>query len=166
MKGGIKFMEISEKKKQPKKVKLIYYVPIVLLWILLIWLASTSGKDSPKDSTQKSSNVLLKAELREADIMNGSGNAAIGTRAYIYVKKQELIDLTQDDFKEFIDKVVKDSEYNYVTIIAEDASKAILFPSSMVEAAQYGIVNVDGTLKTVFGYITLQSDGTYKYEAK
>lgn len=110
-------------------------------------------------------NILLETKLKEADVMNGAGDTVLGQRAYIEIKKDELIALTQEQFQEFVDEVVKDSDYNYVTIIAEDASKAIFFPGSMVEIAHYGVVNIDGTLKATHGYITLQEDGTYKYES-
>lgn len=110
-------------------------------------------------------NILLEAKLKEADVMNGAGDTVLGQRAYIEIKKDELTALTQEEFKAFVDEVVKDSGYNYVTIIAEDASKAIFFPGSMIEIAHYGVVNIDGTLKATHGYITLQEDGTYMYES-
>ena len=110
-------------------------------------------------------NILLESKLKEADVMNGAGDTVIGKRAYIEIKKDDLTALTQEQFQEFVDVVVRDSGYNYVTIIAEDASKAIFFPGSMVEIAHYGVVNIDGTLNATHGYITLQEDGTYTYES-
>lgn len=111
-------------------------------------------------------NVLMEASIHEAPVMNGAGTEAIGEYLYIEVNKDDLTSLSQEEFKEFADEVVKDSGYNYATIIAMDTGEAILFPSCMTEIVQYGTLNSDGTLKNVLGYITLQEDDTYLYESK
>lgn len=127
--------------------------------------SNTSTTQTATIQETASSNVLMNAKLKTEDVKSGTGDV-IGKRAYIEIKKDQLTALTMDEFKEFANSVVKDSGYNYVTIIADDASKGIFFPGSMVEIAQYGIVDVNGTLKTVIGYIQLQDDGNYVYTAK
>ncbi len=108
-------------------------------------------------------NVLMEATIHKAPVMNGSGDSAIGEYAYIELEKDELVAVSQDEFKEFVDEVVRDSGYNYVTIISTDTGEAIFFPGSISELAQFGILNADGMLKYVKGDIVLQEDGTYLY---
>lgn len=129
--------------------------------------SSTSTVEKSTESVEKKEeNILLKKKLKTADIMNGMGDTVIGTRAYVEIKKDQMLELSNEQFTEFVNEVVKDSGYNYVTIIAEDASKAIFFPGSLTTNAEYGKVNIDGTLDVVYGYITLQDDGTYSYQEK
>lgn len=150
-----------------KKAKIIIGC---VVGVLILGALGTSSSNEPNTQTEvvqetTSSNVLLKARLKTDDVKSGTGDV-IGKRAYIEIKGSQLNSLTMEEFKDFANSVVKNSGYNYVTIIADDTSKGIFFPGSMTELAQYGIVNVDGTLKNVFGYIQLQDDGSYSYISK
>lgn len=110
-------------------------------------------------------NVLIKAKIKTADVMNGFGTEKIGERAYIEIKKAELEQITQEDFTEFANDVVKGSGYNYVTIICED-STGVMFPGAEIIIVSYGMVADDGMLEETIGDIMLQEDGTYTYEER
>lgn len=71
-------------------------------------------------------NPLTQAKVKTADVMNGFGTDKIGERAYIEISKEDLQNITQEDFKEFADTVVKDSGYNYFTVICNDGTGVFL----------------------------------------
>lgn len=110
-------------------------------------------------------NVLTKAKIKTADVMNGSGTEKIGERAYIEIKKAELEQATQEDFKEFADTTVKDSGYNWFSIVCEDGT-GICFIGSMANAVEYGKMDEEGSLDEVLGDILLQESGEYAYEER
>lgn len=157
-----------------KKTKLFLGGFIVTMLLFTCFIASLGDEADQQDASaqvaevvEEEQNPLMEAELVETDVMNGAGDTVIGTEAHIYVQKDDLTSLTQEQFKEFVDEVVKDSGHNYVTIIAFDTDNAIFFPGSMVEIAQYGVYDMDsGLLADVYGDIVLQEDGTYQYTAR
>ena len=110
-------------------------------------------------------NILLDCKVKTADVMNGFGTDVIGQRAYIDILKSELLKVTEDDYKEFVETVVKDSGYNYVSIMCEDGT-GIVFPGSLSLIATYGELDKDGSILESKGDILLQEDGTYLYEEK
>ena len=153
-----------------KKTKIIIGV-IIAIFILGVISGANSNNTSNSTNEQASSetkdeNVLMKAKLKEADVMNGFGDTVIGKRAYIEITNDELVSLTEEQFTEFAKAKVENSGYNYVTIIAKDSKKGIFFPGSLTSIVNYGDVNDEGMLDNVIGYITLQDDGTYKYAEK
>lgn len=159
-----------------KKTKWIIggVVGILILGAIGGGTSSEQDTSSPQESSQTATvveseevkNVLMEANLHKAPVMNGLGDTKIGEYAYIEIEKDELIAVSQDEFKEFVDEVVKDSGYNYVTIIATDTGEAIFFPASVTQMAQFGTLNKDGNLKYIKGDIELQDDGTYLYTTR
>ncbi|GFI25244.1 hypothetical protein IMSAGC012_00351 [Lachnospiraceae bacterium] len=97
--------------------------------------------------------------------MNGSGTEKIGERAYIEIGKEDLQNVTQEDFKEFADTVVKDSGYNYFTVICDDGT-GVFFGGSGIIIVSYGKLNDEGMLEETVGDILLQDNGEYIYEEK
>ena len=140
-------------KKKKRKIILVCLIVVFVLGALF------GGGDNTQNQSQ---NPLTAATLQEANVLNGTGDV-IGKRAYIEIKNDELTSVTQEQFKEFVDSVVKNSGYNYVTIIATDVSKGIFFPASSEQIATYGTVNADGMIDVTIGDIMIQNDGTYSY---
>ena len=110
-------------------------------------------------------NILLDCKVKTADVMNGFGTDVIGQRAYIDILKSDLLTVSEEDYKEFVETVVKDSGYNYVSITCEDGT-GIVFPGSLSLIAIYGELDKDGSILESKGDILLQEDGTYLYEEK
>ena len=110
-------------------------------------------------------NPLTQAKVKTAEVMNGSGTEKIGERAYIEISKEDLQNITQEDFKEFADTVVKDSGYNYFTVICDDGT-GVFFGGSGIIIVSYGKLNDEGMLEETVGDILLQDNGEYIYEEK
>ena len=110
-------------------------------------------------------NPLTQAKVKTADVMNGFGTDEIGERAYIEISKEDLQNVTQEDFKEFADTVVKDSGYNYFTVICNDGT-GVFFGGSGIIIVSYGKLNDEGMLEETVGDILLQDNGEYIYEEK
>lgn len=108
------------------------------------------------------SNALLIAPVREAPVMNGFKTERIGTRAYVKVSKDDLKTITNEQYTTFVDTVVKDSGYNWFTIFCDDGT-GICFAGSIGFFAEYGILDEEGSITEVIGYITISEEG-YTYE--
>ena len=108
-------------------------------------------------------NVLLDCKVKVADVKNGLGTDVIGQRAYIDILKSQLVAVSEDDYKEFVETVVKDSGYNWFSIMCEDGT-GITFPGSMYFVGEYGKQDKDGSILEKFGTISIQEGETYLYE--
>jgi len=116
------------------------------------------------DIPEKTGNILLDAEFKVANVMNGSNTEKIGEYGYINVTKEDLKTVTEEQYSEFATTKVKDSGYNWVSIICNDGT-GICFTGSMYFAGTYGQLDNEGCVTEGMGNITLQSDGSFKYEA-
>lgn len=119
------------------------------------------GKDTLYPEAQKH-NVLMDYELTVKDVKNGTGDSVIGKRAYIRIMKTQLAEITPENFVEFVESRVRDSGYNWVSIVCDDGT-GICFPGSMVQVADYGKLDADGSIVESYGTISLTEDGTYSY---
>jgi len=108
------------------------------------------------------SNPLTACDLTVDDVKSGSGEK-IGEYAYIKITKDQLKEVTEENYKDFAETVVKDSGYNWVAIFCDDGT-GICFPGSMYYVAQYGKQDTDGGILEVVGTITLNENGGYTYE--
>jgi len=98
--------------------------------------------------------------------MNGIKTEKIGEYASIEVKKADAKSASANDFKEFVDTRIRESGYNWWSVIFEDGT-AIVFPASQVMAANYGAADYDGTIVTVYGDIILDTDNaSYTYHGR
>lgn len=120
-----------------------------------------SGRDMLYPEYQKH-NVLMDYELTVKDVKSGSGDK-IGEYAYIRIMKTQLQAITEENYKEFAETVVKDSGYNWVAIICDDGT-GICFPGSMYYVGTYGKQDSDGSILEDHGYITLNENGGYTYD--
>lgn len=120
-----------------------------------------SGRDTLYPEFSKH-NILMDYDLIVKDVKSGSGEK-IGEYAYIRIMKSQLEEITEENYAEFAETVVKDSGYNWVAIMCDDGT-GICFPGSMYYVAQYGKQDSDGGILEVYGDITLNDDGGYTYE--
>ncbi len=111
-----------------------------------------------------STNILLNAPVTVHDVKNGTKTEKIGEWAEVVVGKDLLKSVTNEEYAEFCDQVVKDSGYNWVTISCGDGT-GIQFQGSISYIATYGKIDTDGCIDTAIGTIMLQEDGTYSYSA-
>lgn len=107
-------------------------------------------------------NVLMDYDLIVKDVKSGSGDV-IGEYAYIRIMKRQLEEITEENYKEFAESVVKDSGYNWVAILCDDGT-GICFPGSMYYVADYGKQDADGSISEIYGTITLNESGGYTYD--
>lgn len=120
-----------------------------------------SGRDMLYPEYKKY-NVLTGYDLTVKDVKSGSGEK-IGEYAYIRITKAQLQSITEENYKEFVETVVKDSGYNWVSIICDDGT-GICFPGSMYYVGTYGKQDSDGSILEDYGSITLNENGGYTYE--
>lgn len=116
-------------------------------------------EDSPAEVTD---NPLMNADIIVADVMNGTNTEKLGERAEIRVSKEVLKEVTQEQFAEFCNEVVKDSGYNWFTISCEDGT-GIQFAGSVSYVSTYGTLDNDGCIEDPIGTIMVQEGGTYSY---
>lgn len=112
-------------------------------------------------------NVLTEKELQVDNVNNGFGEK-IGEYAYIEVEKSELQEITEANFKEFIDDVVCSEEnatFNYIIIKCDDET-GLLFSDGTGTIVSYGDLNTAGMIESVKGYISRSADDSYSFEAK
>ena len=107
-------------------------------------------------------NVLMDYDLTVKDVKTGSGDK-IGEYAYIRITKAQLQAITEENYKEFVETVVKDSGYNWVAILCDDGT-GICFPGSMYYVGTYGKQDTDGSILEDYGAIPLDENGGYTYE--
>lgn len=118
------------------------------------------GKDTLYPEAQKH-NVLMDYDLTVKEVKSGDGSI-IGQRAYIRIMKSQLQEIAPENFVEFVESRVRDSGYNWVSIICDDGT-GICFPGSMVQVADYGKLDDDGSILESFGTIALEEGGGYAY---
>lgn len=124
----------------------------------------TQGKDTLYPEFQKH-NVLMDYDLTIKDVKNGTGDSVIGQRAYIRITKDQLKEITAENFVEFANQRVKDSGYNWVTVICDDGT-GLCFAGSDILVVEYGKLDDLGRIEESHGTIMLESDGSYSYTQK
>jgi hypothetical protein len=124
---------------------------------------TTEAQEATQDQVA-STNILLNAPVTVHDVKNGTKTEKIGEWAEVVVGKDLLKSVTNEEYAEFCDQVVKDSGYNWVTISCGDGT-GIQFQGSISYIATYGKIDTDGCIDTAIGTIMLQGDGTYSYSA-
>ena len=123
---------------------------------------NTVEAETEKVSEDLGLNPLLKNQFSIEDVMNGFNTDKIGEYGIVSIDKETLKNITQDQFKEFIDKKVIDSGLNWVSIICSD-NTAIIFNGSNHQIATYGECSNDGIVTKPLGYLMLTTDG-YEYQ--
>lgn len=139
-------------------------------WKHLIVTIKDGEVDTVKEGSEQiypkvHKNLLMQASVKTAEVKNGFGTETIGERAYIKISKEDLKQTTQEDYKEFAETVVKDSGYNWFSIMCDD-NTGVCFIGSMSYVAEYGKMNEEGGIDEVLGDILLRENGEYAYEER
>lgn len=109
-------------------------------------------------------NLLTQAQVKTRDVMNGFGTDKIGERAYIEISKEKLQEVTQEDYEEFLENIVKNSGYNWFSIICDD-NTGICYVGSMEYIADYGVLDDEGCINEHMGSITKDDSGNFVYQS-
>ena len=123
----------------------------------------TTEATTTTTSSKKTKNILMDAQIRECPVMNGTKTERIGTYAYIITDK-ELLKKTcsEADYIEFLNKRVKDSGYNWFTIVFED-NTGIQYGGSYIYQGTYSKLDQDRCITKAIGDVFLE-DGKVTYE--
>lgn len=113
-------------------------------------------------SLSEADQRLANATIFKADVYNGTGTDIIGKRAYIIIPKDTLKQISEKDYANFLNTKVKDSGYNWFSIICDDGT-GICFAGSFTNLGTYGKINKDGSITEAIGNISATENG-YKYE--
>lgn len=116
----------------------------------------TTTKETELTTTILEEINPLVDSLTEDDVKSGGGNI-IGKCAYTKIKKSEFSKLTTKDFLEFCNQCVKDSGYNWVSIIFEDDT-GITFINSEIDNVQYCKVDNQGSNEETIGDVIIDKD--------
>lgn len=109
-----------------------------------------------------SQNPLMLADFKIGNVMSSDKSKKLGEYGYIKIQKDELKSISMEDYNEFCNKKVKDSGYNWISIICEDGT-GICFSASIVDGASYGELDNEGCIRKTQGIIMSNFDGTYEY---
>lgn len=120
------------------------------------------AKTEPEEAKPESDNPLMNAEIQIGDVLNGTRSEKLGEWAGIHISKESLKEITQEQFSEFCNDIVKDSGYNWFTISCDDGT-GIQFAGSISYAATYGNLDNEGCIAESIGTIVVQEDGRYSY---
>lgn len=114
-------------------------------------------------SVVTSSNPLLKAPTYEHPVLNGL-NEKIGTTLEVYSDKAIAQALSNEQFAEFADSLVADSEYTYIVVNLNDGT-CLYFTAGHPESATYGEMSDKYSISKTLGHIEKGDDGVYQYTA-
>ncbi len=154
------------------------------LWVLLAFaVLGALGQNLPEDPapTPPSStaqleedlgtpNILTESQIQIGDTFNGFGEK-LDEFAFIEVKKADLAQITEDNYREFIDTVVSDpayADYAYVRILCDDGT-GIAFVGQGTIGIHYTRKQDDvlgETMGDSIADIVMQDDGSFTYEPK
>lgn len=125
--------------------------------------ASSEAASSEAAGVVMSSNPLLKAPTYEHPVLNGL-NEQIGTTLEIYSDKSIVELLSNEQFAEFADSMVADSEYSYIVVNLNDGT-CLQFTAGHPESATYGEMSDKYSIEKTLGHISKGDDGVYQYTA-
>lgn len=124
-----------------------------------------SKQEITEDDTLNSDNILMLQEYKVDYLKNALGEPLESGAKYalLSINKSDLKKITEEEFREFMDKRVADQLYNWITIICEDGTGILCSPSS-IRSAAYGYVDFDGAITEGIGTIFREfEDDRYSY---
>lgn len=117
----------------------------------------------PATSDNENDQRLMNAVVMTADVYNGSNTQIIGQRAFITIPKEVLKQISEKGYVNFLNAKVKDSGYNWFSIICDDGT-GICFAGSFTGLGTYGKINNEGSVTETIGNISVTENG-YEYES-
>lgn len=126
-------------------------------------VAESVAVSSEAASVVTSSNPLLKAPTYEHPVLNGL-NEKIGTTLEVYSDKAIAQALSNEQFAEFADSLVADSEYTYIVVNLNDGT-CLYFTAGHPESATYGEMSDKYSVSKTLGRVEKGDDGVYHYTA-
>lgn len=123
--------------------------------------------EAAKIALNISDNPLLNLKKETARVMSGSGTLSLGEYAFFRMNKDDMRNISMEQFKEFVDTRVNNSGYNWCSIIFTDGT-GIVWEGSIPEYASYGKLSTDDNhIIEYYGDITWDYDKeTYSYVSK
>ena len=112
----------------------------------------------PATSDNENDQRLMNAVVMTADVYNGSNTQIIGQRAFITIPKEVLKQISEKGYVNFLNAKVKDSGYNWFSIICDDGT-GICFAGSFTGLGTYGKINNEGSVTETIGNISVTENG-------
>lgn len=127
---------------------------------------SVASESTSDKNTGDSTSPLMAAEISTAPVKSGDGSTTLGNYAFISVPKNILKTVTMEQFTDFANTIVKDSGYNWFSIMCDDGT-GIQWAASLPQFATYGKIDSDKCVIETYGDITWDYDKeTYSYVSK
>lgn len=117
------------------------------------------ASDSLPDASE-TSNLLLRAPTYEHPILNGFGER-IGTVTEVYTDKDIVKSLTAEEFAEFVDSFVANSDSDSIVVNMNDGT-CINFSGGYTASAYYAEMADNYSVKKVLKNIIRNQDGLYE----
>lgn len=158
------------KEEEPPKREEIHPVEeyAALKGIKLTQETETTEENKSNDKLHGNSDMNAKTNIPAVtgNILIDAGEktkrVGAGMMAYIEITKEELRNVSQEDFKAFAETKVKGCGYNWISVMCEDGT-GIQFTGGTYTIAIYGDIDCDGCVESPAGYIWL-NDGAFIYE--
>lgn len=104
-------------------------------------------------------NYLKQLKTRDNPVMNGIGTEKIGTYGFVVADKKLTQEITEEDYLEFCNDCVRNSNYNWFTLDFNDGT-GIVFSGAIPETGTYGTLDETRCIDEVILYISINSDNT------
>ena len=146
-------------------------MPTVILIAIILWLYSTGKKiqlpalDSEETTIQTSDNFLLDAEIQTEEIYLTGDTDTTGVRGYINISNSDLASMLPSEYHEFYETVLKNSSYQWFSIICPDGT-GLFIHDCADGAASFCTLDELGRQTEVHGYLLVQGDGVFYQEAQ
>lgn len=157
-------------KKFFKFILTIIILPTLILIGVILWSYATGNSLklpaflSGESSVTASDNFLLNAEIQTADVYLRDSGELSGERGYIEVSKADLASMTPSQYLEFYQNVLKDSSYQWFSVICPDGT-GLFIPDCADGAACFCDLDGLGRQTEVHGYLVIQGETCIYQEA-
>lgn len=157
-------------KKFFKFILTIIILPTFILIGVILWSYATGNSlklpilGSDRWAGQGSGNFLLNAEIQTADVYLRDSGELSGERGYIEISKSDLATMTPSQYLEFYQNVLKDSSYQWFSVICPDGT-GLFIPDCADGAACFCDLDALGRQTEVHGYLVIQDDSCIYQEA-
>ena len=146
-----------------KKLFTIILVPTIILVAVILWSYSTGNKlqlPSSGNNTitaPQTANFLLDAEIQTEEVFISGDEESAGIRGYINITNADLAAMTQSQYYEFYQQVLKDGSYKWFSVICPDGT-GLFIPDCADGSACFCRLDNLGRQTEVHGYLIIQDD--------